>query len=161
MRSVKTSLQRKLRLFWGLAFFLIGSFFHSPQRLRADLESYDARPSFVRPGGIILFFNSKAPLSFETPTRREIPPDAQDIGTVKCKTCQHGVSIPLFGANGSRSSSLSGGAGDGGFEKTLKKLQGERPELRGIYDVKVDLQHTSILGIYRRLCTEVTARGFK
>ena len=34
-------------------------------------------------------------------------------------------------------------------------------EIRGIYDVKVDLQQISILGVYRRVCTEVSALGFQ
>jgi len=130
--------------------------------LRADWEGSDARPAFLRPGGIILFMNSRAPLSFKTLTPGEVPADASDAGPVSCRSCQHGVAIPVTQPTASsRGASVSGAGGDGGFEKALARLKKERPELRGIYDVKVDLRRVSVLGIYRRQCLEVSARGFK
>ncbi len=108
-----------------------------------------------------MFFNSKGPLSFQTLTGSEIPKDAVDAGTVKCTSCQHGVSIPVPGLGNGRSTNLSGAGGNGGFDKALANLKKDKPDLRGIYDVKIDMHQVSILGIYRRLCTEVSARGFK
>ena len=32
--------------------------------------------------------------------------------------------------------------------------------MAGLYDVRTDLRIFSLLGIYRKLCTEVTARAF-
>ncbi len=129
---------------------------------RADWDEYDARPGLIPIGGLIVFFNSQGPLSYPTLTPKEIPSDAVNIGTVRCKSCQHGLSIPITTpSSSSRSTNLSGAQGDGSFKKALAQLQKDRPELKGIYDVKVDMHRISVLGIYKRLCTEVTARGFK
>ena len=130
--------------------------------LRADWEESDARPGLLRPGGIVLFVNSRAPLSFETLSPSQIPADAVDAGTVFCRSCQHGISAPITAPSGtSRGTNVSGAGGNGGFERALANLKKERPEIRGIYDVKVDYHRISILGIYRRLCIEITARGFR
>jgi hypothetical protein len=59
------------------------------------------------------------------------------------------------------STTVSGAAGNGGYNKTLAGLLKARPDLAGIYDVKVDVQTLSILGFYRRSCTEILARGFR
>lgn len=122
-------------------------------------EGSEARPALVPAGGLLLFYNSQGPLSFVTMTLRDLPPGAVLAGEVKSRGCQHGLSIPI--AANIRATSLSGAAGDGGYFKALRALKKERPELAGIYDVKVDLHLVSILGIYRRLCTEILARGFR
>jgi hypothetical protein len=106
-----------------------------------------------------IFYNSEGPLSFATPTPGEIPPGAQDAGEVRGRTCQHGLAIPVTASF--RPTTVSGAAGDGGYRKTLAVILKARPDLAGIYDVKVDLHNLSILGFYRRLCTEVSARGFR
>ena len=128
----------------------------------ADWEESDARPGLLRTGGFMIFMNSRAPLSYETLSANQLPQDAADVGPVTCKSCQHGVSIPISPPSGtSRGNSISGSGGNGGFEKALANLKKARPEIRGIYDVKVDYHRVSILGIYRRQCVEVAARGFK
>ncbi len=132
-----------------------------PSSCFADRAPYEAQVGLIRVGGIVIFFNSNGPLSFQTLTGAEIPKDAVDAGKVKCDSCQHGVSVPIPGLGNGRSTSVSGAGGNGGFDKALANLKRERPELRGIYDVKVDLHQVSILGIYRKLCTEVTAQAFK
>ena len=130
--------------------------------LRADWEGSDARPGLLRPGGIVVFINSRAPLSFETLSPSQIPADAVDAGTVSCQSCQHGISAPITAPSGtSRGTSISGAGGNGGYEKALANLKKERPDVRGIYDVKVDYHRISILGLYRRQCIEITARAFK
>ena len=144
-----------MRKFFLLAFLLFLS-----SKTFADWTEYDARPGLIPVGGIVVFFNSVGPLSYKTMTPKEIPADAKDMGIVRCKSCQHGLSVPIDFSS-VRSTNISGAQGDGSFKKALARLQEEKPELSGIYDVKVDMQRTSILGIYRRLCTEVTARGFK
>ena len=134
----------------------------SASAARADWEESDARPGFLRPGGIVVFMNMRAPLSLVTLTPDQIPAGAVDAGAVFCRSCQHGLSVPVTPPSGtSRGTSVSGAAGNGGFERALAGLKIKRPEIRGIYDVKVDYQKISILGIYRRQCTEITARGFK
>lgn len=122
-------------------------------------EGEEASPSLARPGGFLLFYDSVGPLSFVTATRRELPADAVDIGEVAASACQHGLSIPL--SLSVRASSVSGAAGRGGFEKTLARIKEKHPDLRGLYDVKVDRRITSVFRLWRRTCTEVTARGFR
>ena len=142
------------------AFFLLFILAVSPAF--ADWDEADARPGILKPGGWVIFMNSRAPLSFETLSPNQIPKDAVDAGIVFCKSCQHGASVPISVPSGtSRGTSISGAGGNGGFERALANLKQEHPELRGIYDVKVDYQRLSILGIYRKLCVEITARGFK
>ena len=118
-----------------------------------------ARPVLVQPGGLLVFYSSEGPLSFTALTPGELPPQAHDAGEVKGRTCQHGLSIPITASL--RSTTVSGAAGNGGYRKTLAAILKERPELAGVYDVKVDVQTLSILGFYRRTCTELTARGFR
>lgn len=148
------------KIFFASAATLIAAL-SVPRTALAERASYEPRMGLIRVGGFIVFFNSQGPLSFQTLDPSEIPKDAVDAGTVRCDSCQHGVSIPVPGLGGGRSTNVSGAGGNGGFDKALANLKKSRPELRGIYDVKVDVHQVSVLGIYRRLCTEVTARGFK
>lgn len=120
-------------------------------------EQYRASPSLIPLSGIILFYNSQGPLSLVSMTRSELPPDAVPTGEVRGRSCQHGLVIPISG--NLRSASVSGAAGDGSYRKAVREIRRRRPELIGIYDVKVDLHIVSILGIYRRWCTEISARG--
>jgi hypothetical protein len=120
-------------------------------------ETYQARPSLIPPGSLVLFYFSKGPLSSNPSTRKDLPPDAVLGEQVFGKTCQYGLSVPL--SLSLRSSSLSGAIGDGGYRKTIEKMKKDHPELLGLFDVKVDLHITSILGFYRRLCTEVTGQS--
>lgn len=126
----------------------------------AERPSYEAHLGIINVGGFIIFYNSQGPLSYNTLTPSEIPPNATDAGQVKCRSCQHGLSIPLTSSFTARSN-VSGAQGDGSFRKALANLRQKRPELRGIYDVKIDFHQLSILGLYRRVCTEISARGFK
>ena len=125
-------------------------------------EEYEAVPGLIIPGGFTVFFNSQGPLSYETLSPGEIPRDAVDVGKVKCTSCQHGLSFPITTPSlSSRGTNISGAQGNGSFQKALENLKLARPDVRGIYDVKVDYHKISVLGIYKRLCTEVTARGYK
>jgi hypothetical protein len=113
----------------------------------------------IRVSGLIVFYGTEGPLSFQTLAYRELPPGSRLAGEVKGRGCQHGLSIPLSASL--RPTSVSGAFGRGGFGKALEDIRKARPELDGIVDVKVDSHFFSILGIYRRLCTEVTAQGFR
>ncbi|MBI5240406.1 MAG: hypothetical protein HY926_08025 [Elusimicrobia bacterium] len=126
---------------------------------RAQEDGTSARPGLIKPGGLTLFYNSEGPLSFATPTPGDLPPGAKDAGEVRGRTCQHGLSIPVTASI--RPTTVSGAAGNGGYQKTLAAMLKDRPDLAGIYDVKVDIQTLSILGFYRRVCTEILARGFR
>ncbi|MFA6317247.1 MAG: hypothetical protein WC943_07505 [Elusimicrobiota bacterium] len=124
----------------------------------ADEDGRRDKPSLIRTGGIMLYYSAEGPLSFMTMTPGELPPGAVDAGPVFGKTCQHGLSIPITPSW--RPSTVSGAKGDSGFMKTLAGVMKAHPGLGGVYDVKVDLHITSILGFYRRTCTELTARGY-
>ena len=124
----------------------------------AQEDSSQAMPSILRMGGLSLFNDTQGPLSFVSMTPREVPAGARLLGEVTGRSCQHGLAIPL--AASLRATTLSGTLGKGGYDKALADLKSRRPDVDGVYDVKVDLHLRSILGFYKRLCTEVTARGF-
>lgn len=126
-----------------------------------DPNEYTARIGLIEPGGFIIFFNSQGPLSYQTISPNELPADAVRTGNVWCKICQHGVTLPVSDATGMRGTNVSGAAGNGSFKKAFDRLHEEHPDLRGVYDVKIDLQRVSILGIYRRVCTVILAKGFR
>lgn len=110
-------------------------------------------------GGLVLFFDSEGPLSYVTAAPGDLPDDVMPLGEVKGRGCQYGLSVPLLGA--STIIQISGGVGHGGYGKALKDIKLRHPELAGIYDVKIDDHVISILTIFRRVCVEISARGFK
>jgi hypothetical protein len=122
-------------------------------------NSYSSKPMLIRPGGLLLFYNAEGPLSLQAMTPKEIPKDLVPAKSeeVFAKGCQHGLSIPLSLAI--RRQSLSGAWGKAGMGKAILKLKKEQPEIVGLYDVKIDMHTTSILGIYTRQCVEITGRG--
>lgn len=126
---------------------------------RGEGDENEAAPGLLPAGGIMLFYKSEGPLSFVSMTPKDRPADAKETGEVKGISCQHGLSIPT--AAQFRATSVTGGYGDGSFAKAMEKIRAARPALRGVYDVRVDMRVFSILGVYRKLCTEVTARAFE
>ncbi|MBI2070648.1 MAG: hypothetical protein HYT79_08610 [Elusimicrobia bacterium] len=131
----------------------------------ADAERlpHEVKPGILRPSGLfVLFYDSKGPLNYATLTHRGLPHDAEPIGEIKEKSCQFGLSIPLgIPYASSRSSSISSVYGDSSFVKMMGKLRSRYPDLTGIYDVKMDKHTIRVLGIFTRMCIEVTAQGFK
>lgn len=127
--------------------------------VRAQEDGTTANPGLISPGGMIVFYASEGPLSFSTLTPGELPPGARDAGEVRGRSCQHGLAIPVTASI--RPTTVSGAAGNGGYDKTVASILKARPDLAGIYDVKVDVQTLGILGFYRRTCTEILARGFR
>lgn len=121
--------------------------------------SYEASPGLLPTGGFVVFFNAEGPLSYPTLTAAELPKDAVSLGSVTGRGCQYGLSLPIVG--GSSITRISGGAGRGGFQKALSDILARHPRLRGIYDVKVDNHHFSVLTVFTRRCVEISARGFK
>jgi hypothetical protein len=121
-------------------------------------DQEDAVPGLIPAGGIMVFYQSEGPLSFVTMTPKDRPAGARELGTVKGVSCQHGLSVPV--AAQLNATSVSGGYGDGSFQKALQAIKKDNPAMIGLYDVRTDLRIFSILGIYRKLCTEVTARAF-
>jgi len=121
-------------------------------------ESYEANSGLLSLAGWVVFFSGTGPLSYATMTPREVPPDATRVGPVTGRSCQFGVSTPFLGLSIPQ---LSGGWGEGGFARALEEIRRSRPDLRGIYDVIVDDHVMSVLTVFQRQCTEVTAQGFR
>lgn len=117
-----------------------------------------AVPGLIPTGNFTIFYKTEGPLSFVTMTPKDKPKGARELGTVKGSSCQHGLSVPITADV--RGTSISGAYGDGGFGKALAQIKKEKPEVIGIYDVRSDMKVFSLLGIYKKLCTEVTARAF-
>jgi len=113
----------------------------------------------MRIGGLILFYDTTGPLSSRTLTRSEVPKGALIGAEVQGRACQHGLSVPT--AASLRSTNISGAIGKGGFEKALERIHDQDPGIKGLFDVKTDVQIFSILGVYKRQCIEVTARAFR
>ncbi len=125
---------------------------------RAQEEGAGAEvPGIIPVGGLLVFANVRAPLSLVTMPAK--PKGAVDLGEVSARRCQYGLSVPI--AATLSPTTLSGAGGDGGYEKAVGDLKRRRPDLAGIYDVRVDSHLLSILGIYRRFCVEISARGYR
>lgn len=125
---------------------------------RGENDEDTATPGLIPSGGLMLYYNSRGPLSFVTMTPKDVPKGARQLGLVSGSSCQHGLSVPITADV--RGTSISGVQGDGGFQKAVAHILKQKPETSGIYDVRVDQRVFSILGIYRKLCTLVTARAF-
>jgi hypothetical protein len=119
----------------------------------------DIRPAVISPGGLPLFFASAGPLSYRGLASTEIPKDAVPIGDIFGKSCQYSLTVPLTATI--RAMSVSGAVGNGTYNKILKDMTRDHPGLRGIYNTRVDLHYTTILGIFGRLCTEINAQGYR
>jgi hypothetical protein len=121
-------------------------------------DGTEAWPGLIVPGGtFVLFYDSEGTLSYPAPTPLDVPKDAVQMGEVKGKACQYQLNVPLLSSLGT----FSGSAGRGGYKDVFKKMRKTYPGLRGLYDVKVDDHEITLLGLFERLCTEVTAYGFR
>lgn len=125
----------------------------------AQDESYGANSGLISTRGFVVFFDAEGPLSYATLTPRDVPADAERLGAVRGRSCQLAVSVPIVGS--SSTTRLSGAGGRGGFVRAVEDIRARHPGLTGIYDVKVDEHRLSVLTVFSRLCTEVTARGFR
>jgi hypothetical protein len=130
----------------------------SMARAAGEGDEDTALPGLIPPGNFVLFYDTQGPLSFVTMTPRERPKGARELGTVMGSSCQHGLSVPI--SADVRGTSITGAVGNGGYAKALADIKKSKPDVAGIYDVRTDMRVFSILGIYRKLCTEVTARAF-
>lgn len=125
---------------------------------RGEGDENEAAPGLLPAGGIMIFYKSSGPLSFVTMTPKDKPADAREVGEVFGQSCQYGLSIPT--AAQIRATSVTGGYGNGSYAKALEGIKKARPEVAGLYDVRSDMRVMSILGIFRKMCTQVTARAF-
>ena len=139
---------------------LIAVSFFSANAEAQNLQ-YEADPGLIFVGFLPVFYNSDAPLSYQTMTPQEVPDDATLLGEVVGESCQHGISVPIFYAFPSRFD-ISGAIGNGSYEKALQNIKVRYPEVDGVYDIKVDIHKRYwVLGVYRTDCTIVIAQGFK
>jgi hypothetical protein len=143
-----------MRRFWAIA--AIAAALASGWALAQDED--EAHPTLMAPGGFMLFYGGAGPVSYRESTPRDVPKQAKLLGEVQGEGCQQGLFIPI--QLSFRSNSVSGITGNAGFEKALREIHQQHPALDGLFDVKVDRHTLSILGIYRRECTEVVAQGF-
>lgn len=138
---------------------LLAALLAGPAAARGENEDDQALPSLLRPGGLLLFQSSTAPMSFVAMTPRDVPENARELGELRSVSCQRGLSVPI--AANLRATSVSSAYGDGGYAKAFESMKKAHPELDGIYDVRVDLSVFSVLGgLYRSLCTHITARAY-
>jgi hypothetical protein len=125
----------------------------------AEDPSYEASVGLIQPGGFVIFYNSRGPLSYRTLTLKDLPAGFSLLGEVRASSCQYAISIPLdliF----RQVPRVSGAQGNGGFKKAMAALHREYPQVEGIFDVIIDVRELSILGLYSRECTDIVARGF-
>jgi hypothetical protein len=142
------------RLAWLVLIGLLGV---APAGARA--QTYEASPDLIGVGGYVLFYDARGPLSFLAMTPRELPPGATVAGEVRGHACAYGLSVPI--ALSLDAIRVSGAYGMAGYEDALDGIRRDHPDLAGVFDVRVDDHTISLLGIFRRACTEVVARGFR
>jgi hypothetical protein len=118
----------------------------------------DAVPGMQSANGLVLFYESAGPMSFAAMTPKDVPENALKIQEVRGTACQRGLSVPI--AANFNATNISAYRGNGSYAKALAQIKKERPDVLGIYDVRTDVEVFSVLGIYRSLCTIVTARAF-
>ena len=122
-------------------------------------SGYEASSGVIQPGGFVLFLSASGPLSYATLTPGQLPRDALRLGPVSGRGCQFAIATPVINIAGIPR--LSAGAGGGGFDKALQHIREQHPDLKGIYDVKIDVHVVGVLTVFQRLCTEITAQGFR
>ena len=129
----------------------------APAKAQDEGDGTQSMPGLISVGGYLLYYNVDGPLALVSATSK--PKGSADLGEVIGRSCQHGLSIPISASI--QSQTISGAGGDGSYRKTLVEMKRAHPDLAGIYDVKVDVAQMTILGVYHRFCTIVTARGYK
>ncbi|MBI4369091.1 MAG: hypothetical protein HY547_02560 [Elusimicrobia bacterium] len=131
--------------------------------LWADDYPHDAKAGLISPGSaFIIYYDGQGPLNFDTLTPGSLPADARPFGSVQGRSCQYGVSIPFnISYPIVRSPSISSVWGNSSLKKIINAMTNDHPGLKGIYDAQIDKHTIQVLGIFTRLCIEVTAKGFR
>jgi hypothetical protein len=126
----------------------------------ADDEDYEADfSSLMAPGGyLVVFYDATGTLSYVTPSLKDLPPGVVQAGRVQGRACQYGLSIPTSLAF--RAATVSAVKGNGSYQEVLAAIHVDHPEMAGFFDVIVDKHTRQVLGFFKRVCTEVTARGY-
>lgn len=127
-------------------------------RALGEGDQDDAVPGLQSTSGMVLFYESAGPLSFPSMTPKDVPPGVRKIKEVKGRACQRGLAVPI--AANFNATNISAYYGNGSYARALAKIKKAHPEVIGLYDVRTDVEVFSILGFYRSVCTEVSARAF-
>ena len=127
-------------------------------RASGEGDEDDAAPGMQPASGMVLFYESAGPMSFPSMTPKDVPAGVRKIREVKGRACQRGLAVPI--AANFNATNISAYYGNGSYGKALAQIKKDNPGVIGIYDVRTDVEVFSILGFYRSLCTEVTARAF-
>lgn len=127
-------------------------------RAAGEGDEDDALPGLQPANGMVLFYESAGPLSFPSMTPKDVPAGVRRIREVKGRACQRGLSVPI--AANFNATNVSAYYGNGSYAKAVAQIKALNPEVVGLYDVRTDVEVFSVLGVYRSLCTEVTARAF-
>ncbi len=135
--------------------FLIAAFLP----INAFSATYTSQPSIVAPSGYFIIYDVQGTLSFEPSTHWELPKNITDMGNVLGKSCAYALSIPISLAL--NATKVSGAYGENGYNKAVKNILKTRPDISGIYDVKVDTHIITVLGIFTRQCLLLSAHAFK
>ena len=130
----------------------------APCRALGEGDEDTAAPGLQPASGMVLFYQSAGPLSFPSMTPKDVPAGVRKIKEVKGRACQRGLAVPI--AANFNATNISAYLGNGGYAKALAQIKKAHPDVVGLYDVRTDVEVFSILGFYRSLCTEVTARAF-
>lgn len=123
-----------------------------------DEDEAVARSGLLRMGGFNLGTIADAPLGLLGAVGSEIPKNAARLGELRGRACQYGVGVP-YSLN--FLSTINGVGGKGSFEKAIADIKKKQPDVEGLYDLKVDVHITGVLGIFRRQCIELSGRGWK
>jgi hypothetical protein len=121
--------------------------------------TYTAAPSAAPINGYFIVYDVEGTLSFEPSTRWELSKNIADAGEVFGESCAYGLSVPI--ALNLNATQVSGAYGEDGYNKAIKFILLAHPGILGIYDVKADRHTISVLGLFTRICLELSARGFK
>jgi hypothetical protein len=130
----------------------------------ACAPQYVARPGVSRAGNV--FEQATGPLSYQSPTARDVARTSGGPRTVRGESCQHAIVFPVAVAvalfqkpaatEATPAPSLGVAWGDGGYVQALEEARAAAGGAE-LYDVRADAHVTAILGIYVRRCLEVHA----
>ena len=123
----------------------------------------NARDQIHLPQGLLNFQNFTAPLSYPSFSRRDLTPldEDQEIIEVEGKSEKLRILIPigyLVGLN--PTSGFSFDIMDRSIQKAVEDAK-ERYHVEALYDVRIDINLFSILGIYNKATTIIHAKGIK
>ncbi|HXT00165.1 MAG TPA: hypothetical protein VN915_05785 [Elusimicrobiota bacterium] len=130
----------------------------APCRANGEGDEDDAVPGLQPASGLVLYYDSGAPMSFPSMTPKDVPAGVVKLREVRGRACQRGLAVPI--AANFNATNISAYYGNGSYAKAIAQIKKEHPEVIGIYDVRTDVEVFSILGFYKSLCTEVSARAF-